>query len=87
VKPRNSRIKARQGSAANDPAGRKEEKAYSVECIRRAHPNAYREWTSDDDDELRRAFERGGSVRDLSELFGRQPGAIRSRLRKLGFLR
>jgi hypothetical protein len=59
-------------------------KAYSVERIRRQHPKAYARWTEEEDRSLRGAWEQGKAIGELAEEFGRQPGAIRSRLRKLG---
>ncbi|GAB4093500.1 DEAD/DEAH box helicase [Flaviaesturariibacter terrae] len=48
--------------------------------------NAYEPWTPDTDAELRRLFHQGRSLTDLSAHFGRNKGAILSRLRKLGSL-
>lgn len=53
--------------------------------IRTKYPKAYERWSEHDDNLLGRKSEAGASVEELSELFQRQPGAIRSRLRKLGF--
>lgn len=52
--------------------------------IRKHYPNAYRPWSPKDDDALRTAFEKGEAMRELIRGFGRNAGAIRSRLRKLG---
>lgn len=52
--------------------------------VRRQHPNAYRPWKKDDDERLKALAGTGEKVQELSEHFGRQPSAIRSRLRKLG---
>lgn len=62
----------------------KPEKAYSVEQIRTQHPQAYRPWTEDDDVLLSHYFDKGMSIGDLAEKFGRNEGAIRSRLKKIG---
>lgn len=53
---------------------------------RRQNKNAYEPWTPASDDELRQLFHRGMSLTDLSQHFGRNKGAILSRLRKLGSL-
>jgi F-box protein 18 (helicase) len=53
---------------------------------RRDFKNAYEPWTSAADDDLRQQFHRGVSLTDLSKHFGRNKGAILSRLRKLGTL-
>jgi hypothetical protein len=53
--------------------------------IRISYPNAYDKWTEFDDELLKQEFSNGASVSTLSKLFRRQPSAIRSRIRKLGF--
>lgn len=59
-------------------------KAHDVELIRRKHPNAYRPWTPEEDERLRRFFNIGMNLNELVEALGRQTGGIRSRLKKLG---
>jgi hypothetical protein len=59
-------------------------KAYDVAVIRREHSQAYAPWSEEDDEYLRARFLEGATVDDLVSEFGRKPGAIRSRLRKLG---
>ena len=64
-------------------------KAYSVAHIRREHPRAYEKWTEEEDLRLAREYEHSegrAMINALAKAFGRQPGAIRSRLRKLGVL-
>ncbi len=58
-------------------------KKYSVANIRLEHTNAYQEWTSDDDENLRKLKGDGKNISELAEIFGRQEGAIRSRLKKI----
>jgi hypothetical protein len=53
--------------------------------IRTRYPRAYERWTEDEDDLLNQKFAGKATIQELSEFFQRQPGAIRSRLRKLGF--
>lgn len=53
-----------------------------IVTIRQTHPNAYRAWTKREDDALRAQQQRGSSIEELAQLFGRQPGGIASRLRK-----
>lgn len=60
------------------------QKSHSFEKIRQQYPMAYTKWSSDDDELLRCKYELGMSVAELSHFFQRQPGAIRSRLVKLG---
>lgn len=75
-----------EGSAK--PADTKEEreeshKAYSVAKLREQHAQAYARWTAEDDERLEQLFCEGWKVKELSALFGRDPGAISSRIRKL----
>ena len=60
-----------------------ESKSHDVEQIRQEYPSAYEKWTAEEDNELNRLNNMGLSVSELAERFGRQPSAIRSRLRKL----
>ena len=60
-----------------------ESKSYSVEEVRQQYPSAYEKWTQEDDDELKRLHDTGLRLPELAERFGRNIGAIRSRLRKL----
>lgn len=54
--------------------------------IREKHPQAYRSWTSDEEARLKKMFERGKQMKEMSEKLGRKPGGIRSRLQKLGLV-
>lgn len=69
-------------SAASGPAIT--EKAYDVAAIRRQYNQAYEPWSPEDDAYLEARFLEGATIDDLVWEFGRQPGGIRSRLRKLG---
>jgi len=60
------------------------EKTYSIEQIRQEHLRAYEKWDAAQDEQLAQLFRAGRSVRELAETLQRQPGAIRSRLTKLG---
>lgn len=59
-------------------------KGYDVQAIRQKFNQAYQPWTAQDDEHLRARFAEGAPISDLAEEMGRQPGGIRSRLRKLG---
>ena len=58
-------------------------KTYSVEKIRETHKRAYSPWTIEDDRRLELLFCEGKSVRELSQIFERNKGAITSRIKKL----
>ena len=59
-------------------------KSYSVATVRKEFTQAYAPWSEQDDTYLQRRFLEGASVADMAGEFGRKPGAIQSRLRKLG---
>lgn len=59
------------------------QKAYSVEKIRQKHEQAYMPWTQQDDAKLELLFCEGKSTKELAQLFGRNEGAINSRIKKL----
>jgi len=52
--------------------------------IRENYPRAYESWSDIEDEHLRQAYRKVASPRRLADVFLRQPGAIRSRLKKLG---
>lgn len=54
--------------------------------IRKEYPNAYKKWTENDEIRLRNGYEEGKSIDELAKVFLRKPGAIQSRLRKLGLI-
>ena len=64
----------------------KQQKAYTIEEKRTKNPNAYRPWTKEDDALLLQLSAFGKSITELCEIFGRNHGAIVSRLRKLNLL-
>jgi hypothetical protein len=62
-------------------------RSYSLETVRQRYPRAYEKWTEDEDARLKVEYGKGLGIRLLSEMFQRQPSAIRSRLRKLGIVK
>jgi hypothetical protein len=61
----------------------KEAPEYVVKA-REQYPRAYMPWSSEEERGLAASFKRGSSIGVLVEEFERQPGAIRSRLSRLG---
>jgi hypothetical protein len=59
------------------------EKAYNVKEIRKKHRQAYEPWTQEADEKLELLFCEGKTIKELSDIFGRNDGAIRSRINKL----
>lgn len=60
------------------------EPRYSVYACRQEFPKAYSPWTNNDDAELLALWGEGATVEELAEHFQRKPGAIVSRIKKLG---
>lgn len=60
--------------------------ANKLEKMREKHPNAYRPWSKEDDAQLTELFREQASVASLVKTFGRQRGAIHSRLIRLGLV-
>ena len=61
-------------------------KAYSVAAVREKHPQAYAKWDATEDQNLATEFRKSMDIGSIAKLHGRRPGAIRSRLVKLGLL-
>lgn len=59
------------------------DKAYEVETIRQTHRQAYAPWTPQDDNRLEVLYCERKTIQQLTEIFGRNDGAIRSRIKKL----
>lgn len=55
--------------------------------IRKSHPRAYEKWTSEEDAHLTELFRARAKEKDIAAKLQRQPGAIQSRLRKLGLVK
>lgn len=60
--------------------------SYSLSEIKKQFPRAYERWTDEEDQTLKASFSEGVDISEQSALLGRQPGAIRSRLEKLGLM-
>jgi F-box protein, helicase, 18 len=59
-------------------------KIFSVELVRTKHGEAYKPWTPEQDEKLTQLFNNSVSDSEIIKQFGRNAGAIQSRLRKLG---
>lgn len=62
------------------------EKTYSIVEIRKTHLRAYEPWSKCEDERLRQRYQQGITINNLAAEFHRQPGGIRSRLKKLGLI-
>jgi len=58
----------------------------ALDAMRAIHAKAYAPWTRDEDGDLKRRHQAGERVDAIAAEFGRKPGAIRSRLKKLGLV-
>ena len=58
----------------------------ALDAMRATHAKAYAPWTRDEDGDLKRRHQAGERVDTIAAEFGRKPGAIRSRLKKLGLV-
>ena len=62
------------------------QKAYTVETVRATYPKAYAKWDPTEDQVLTTEFGESLDIESIAKRHGRQPGAIRARLQKLGLL-
>ena len=60
------------------------EPVYSIYAARQEHPNAFDPWTEEADAELRMMWNKGVSVNEIADHFGRKSSAIITRMKKLG---
>ena len=58
-----------------------------VSKVREEYPRAYEKWTPAEDTELVNLFKNRARIEDISARLKRQPGAITSRLLKLGHIK
>jgi hypothetical protein len=60
------------------------QKAYTLDEARQKNANAYFPWSQEDDERLELLYCQGKTVKQLTEIFNRNAGAINSRIKKLG---
>lgn len=81
-----------RASGGKEPEEIKKERAAAgengsrLDKVRQKHPNAYRPWSKEDDARLTELFRDNAAVSVLVKEFGRQRGAINSRLIRLGLV-
>lgn len=59
-------------------------KTYTVEEVRKNHKQAYAKWTREEEELLINSLAEGLNVEEIATMLERQPGAIASRINKLG---
>ena len=75
---------ARTFDASTFVQGKESEgKAYTIEEKRKYHSNAYKLWSTADDDQLITLYKGGKSIKELALFFKRNEGAIQSRIKKM----
>ena len=62
------------------------QKSYSIAEVRKQYPRACEPWHVDEDEQLRWQYNQQVAIDVIAKQSQRQPGAIRSRLKKLGLL-
>lgn len=82
----NNFIKACGGSLEPVAPTSTEVQPSRLDVLRTKHPNAYRSWDKEEDENLKERFLSGEAQKDIAKEFGRQPGAIRARLIRLGLI-
>lgn len=75
-----------QYKQSSEVSTEKKPKTNRYEKIRITYPKAYMLWEKEDDEKLERLYREGKKTKELTKIFERQPGAIRSRLSKLGLV-
>jgi len=71
------------GPEQRRPAKQEQQTSPHLDEVRSVYPKAYTPWLPEDDDQLRMRAAQGVTFAELVGEFGRQPGAIVSRLRKI----
>ena len=59
----------------------------SLEKIRQQYPRAYEKWVEEEDTYLKSKYSEGLNVQELAGILQRKPGAIQSRLLRLGLIK
>lgn len=80
------KLSQRFGSKRKSNVDDKRDEAYDYQKARLAQKNTQKSWTPALDTELKSLYESGYSFSELAEHFGRNKGAILSRLKKFGWL-
>lgn len=80
------KTKSTKGKRMRKKSATGETPAFSVEKLRETHPNAYRPWEAAEDERLKNLFSEHLQYAEIGKTLGRKPGAIRSRLAKLGLI-
>ena len=86
VASRGGEINPQLGSGLNGSQNNTYRPKTQNEKIRQKYPRAYVKWSQDEDENLKKEYASCQQIGELAQRFQRQPGAIRSRLQKLGLI-
>jgi len=86
VASRGEEINPQLGSGLNGSQKNAYRPKIQNEKIRQKYPRAYVKWSQDEDENLKKEYASCQQIGELAQRFQRQPGAIRSRLQKLGLI-
>ena len=86
VASRGGEINPQLGSGLNGSQKNAYRPKTQNEKIRQKYPRAYVKWSQDEDENLKKEYASCQEIGELAQRFQRQPGAIRSRLQKLGLI-
>ena len=86
VASRGGEINPQFGSGVNGTQKNAYRPKTQNEKIRQKYPRAYVKWSQDEDENLKKEYASCQQIGELAQRFQRQPGAIRSRLQKLGLI-
>ena len=86
VASRGGQINSQFGSGLNAAQKNADRPKTQNEKIRQKYPRAYVKWSQDEDENLKKEYASCQQIGELAQRFQRQPGAIRSRLQKLGLI-
>jgi hypothetical protein len=77
-------IQAMSAEPANKRISSAEDSVSTLARVRQRYLQAYKNWSPDEDERLRKSYEQGSSIAELACHHQRTPGAIRACLAKLG---
>ena len=77
-------ITGKNEERATEPSKQQPPSKPHMQEQKEAHAKAYAPWSENKDKELKRLYEQGFQIKDLSIIFQRNTGSISSRLKKLG---
>ena len=81
-----ARSQAAPAAGPRKPRSSAHPKSYDVAALRETRSKAYAPWSTTEENDLARRHSQGETIKSIAASLGRQPGAIRSRLKKLALI-